>query len=301
MKKEEFIEKAKKVHGDKYVYNLVDYKHSKQKVKIVCKKHGVFEQRPGDHLKGCGCIICGGKFKLNNNLFIKKSRKIHNNKYDYSLVQYINNKIKVKIICPIHGVFEQVPMSHLKGNGCWDCRNEHISEKYRDSLEIFIQKAKKVHGDKYDYSLVEYINNKTNVKIICNKCKKIFKQSPNNHISISNKNGCPRCKISKGEIKIENYLNSHLIKFKQQYKFKNCRGLKNLLPFDFYLPEYNTCIEFDGQQHIKPIKHFGGIRRFKQTILTDQIKNKYCKDNNIDLVRIRDIKLIDKILESQFE
>lgn len=123
---ETFIEEARKIHRDKYDYSQVKYVNSRTKVKIICPKHGIFEQTPHGHLTGRGCYKCGNKKQqqsrcLTTEQFIEKARKIHGNKYDYSLVEYKKNSIKVKIICPKHGVFEQTPVTHLRGSGCRRC------------------------------------------------------------------------------------------------------------------------------------------------------------------------------------
>jgi hypothetical protein len=159
-----FIKRSIVIHKNKYDYSLVNYKNSRTKVKIICPIHGEFEQLPNNHLTGQICNECFKKSKLlTNEIFIKRSNIIHNNKYDYSLVEYKNNKTKVKIICPIHGEFEQQPSKHLGGGGCRKC-----SILYKTlSLSEFIKKSKEMHGDKYDYSLVEYKNSQIKVKIIC--------------------------------------------------------------------------------------------------------------------------------------
>jgi len=114
----DFIEKSINIHGNKYDYSLVEYVGSKMKVKIICRIHGVFEQIPTHHLNGVGC---SGNKKYTTEEFIKKATKIHNNRYDYSLVDYINTNTKVKIICKKHGIFEQTPKKHLKGQECPKC------------------------------------------------------------------------------------------------------------------------------------------------------------------------------------
>lgn len=157
----------------------------------------------------------------------------------------------------------------------------------------FIDKAIKIHGDKYDYSLVNYINNNTKVKIICKK-HGIFEQKPNNHLS---NNGCPVCKESKGEKEISKILEEKSINYIAQYKFIDCVN-KISLPFDFYLPDYNTCIEFDGIQHFKSIEYWGGSDGLKKRQNNDKIKNDYCLKNNIRLIRVKyndDIKIKIKI------
>jgi len=118
---EQFIEKAKAVHGDKYDYSLVDYKNAKTKVKIICSIHGVFEQIPYNHLQGKKCFECNGSKKTTTKQFIEKAKVIHGDKYDYRQVKYNNRHNKVKIVCPEHGPFEQTPGCHLNGNGCPKC------------------------------------------------------------------------------------------------------------------------------------------------------------------------------------
>ena len=181
---EEFIIDAYCKHGDRYNYKLVEYKNAKTKVKIVCSIHGVFEQRPYDHLKGYGCLECGGSKRLTTEKFVKKAKYIHGDRYDYSLVDYKNNYTKVKIICSIHGSFEQIPNNHLNGKGCSKC-----SGSKKLTTEQFIKKAKIIHSDKYDYKLVEYKNKETKIKIICPE-HGIFEQRPYDHLSGS---GCPKC------------------------------------------------------------------------------------------------------------
>lgn len=220
--------------------------------------------------------------KLNTYQFIEKASIIHRSKYDYSLVNYINNKVKVKIICPIHGVFEQKPNHHLSGSGCNICNGT-----FKKSTTQFISQSNKIHNNKYDYSLVQYINNETKVKIICS-IHGVFEQIPTSHLKGY---GCSKCKSSKGEISIRNWLQSNDIKFQEQKRFIDCRD-KLPLPFDFYLPDYNMCIEYDGEQHFKPFSF--GSDKSKQTQLLnfnivkqrDLIKTNFCLNQNIFLVRI---------------
>ena len=141
----EFIEKAKEVHGDKYDYSKVEYIDANTKVCIVCPIHGEFWQKPSNHLQGKGCLVCAQRRNtITKEEFIKKAREVHGDKYDYSKVEYITSTTKVCIICPKHGEFWQTPCSHLQGCGCNKCRSL--------ATEEFIEKARKVYGDKYDYS-----------------------------------------------------------------------------------------------------------------------------------------------------
>lgn len=211
--------------------------------------------------------------------FIDEAKNIHGDKYDYSLAQYHNAKTKVKIICPVHGVFEQQPDKHINGkSGCGKCHLENSRMDHDD----FIKQVNIIHNNKYDYSQTKYVTSRTEIKIICPTHGE-FKTKPNWHL---NGRGCPICNTSKGEIKINKYLSENGLDFIQQHKFDDCVN-KNKLPFDFYLPKLNLLIEFDGKQHFEPIEFFGGLKHLKETQHNDRIKNKYCEDKNIKLIRIR--------------
>jgi len=274
----EFIEDAKKIYGNKYDYSLVDYIHNRKNVIIICKEHGKFEQTPSQHLRNINCPCCSNSKKSNTKEFIEKSNKIHNNAYDYSLVDYKHSEKEVIIICKEHGEFKQIPYLHLKGHKCKKCNGYDIL-----NTDDFIKKAKKIHNDKYDYSLVDYKNSEIKIKIICEKHGE-FPQSPKNHIY--NKQGCPICNINKNELLIKNNLDKNNIKYEHQKSFDGCEYVKPLR-FDFYLPKYNTCIEFDGIQHYIPIEFFGGDNALKLQKIKDKIKTDYCINNNIKLIRIK--------------
>jgi len=285
-----FIERSNKIHNNKYNYSLVDYKNNRTKVKIICSDHGIFEQVPGAHLRGQICKKCNNeKSNIGKTEFIKISKKIHNNKYDYSLVEYNNNKTKIKIICPIHGEFKQRPDSHLQGKGCNKCAI--IYKKHNLQNKDFIEISKKIHNNKYNYSLVNYENGRTKVKIIC-PIHGIFEQIPYNH---SKGLGCHKCKESSGESIIHNYLTDNNIKHDREKKFDGCID-KQHLRYDFYIPEKNICIEYNGEQHYKPIKYFGGLKTYEYIKNHDTIKKKYCIENNIKYLEIRyDDNIIKKL------
>lgn len=272
---DDFIRESNIIHDNKYQYPET-YNGCYEKIKIICPIHGIFEQTPNSHINGHGCHKCGGVMVNNEKDFIIESSKIHNNFYDYSLVKYEKTKLKVKIICPIHGVFEQRPSDHLKGQGCPKCSGTIKSTTYE-----FNNTSNKIHNNFYDYSLAVYKNNKKKVKIIC-PIHGEFKQRPNDHLM---GHGCPKCNTSKGEQEIEKILNNLNIKYIKEYKFNDCI-VKRHLRFDFYLPNLNICIEFDGKQHYKVIEKFGGEYEFKKRKKYDKIKNEYCKNNNIHLLRI---------------
>jgi very-short-patch-repair endonuclease/uncharacterized C2H2 Zn-finger protein len=194
--KEEFIKKAKKKHGDKYDYSKVDYTTSNKKVIIICKKHDEFQQTPAKHLQGNGCKLCGilsqtVKRSSNTEKFIEKAKQVHGDKYDYSKVEYTTSNKELIIICNQHGQFPQVANSHLQGHGCKICFTLINSNSQRSNTEEFIKKAKEKHGDKYDYSKVEYTSSKEDVIIIC-KEHGVFKQEAKGHLQ---GHGCKTCAI----------------------------------------------------------------------------------------------------------
>lgn len=190
-----FLERAREKHGGKYDYSLVDYKRTDEKVKIICEKHGIFEQKPSSHLEH-GCAKCGHDKKLNSTeTFIDKAVKLHGDRYDYSLVNYTGVRDYVKIICKFHGEFEQEVRVHLMGCHCQKCANEMISDNKKHTLSSFIERSKQHHGERYDYSLVEYKHSCSPVKIICS-IHGTFKQNPKEHMD---GNGCTKCAREKNK------------------------------------------------------------------------------------------------------
>jgi len=284
---EEFIKRAKNIHGDKYCYLKTVYKSMRKKIIITCYKHGDFEQKASNHLNGAGCIKCSRIVKRTNNDYMKDAIKVHGDKYDYSIIDYRNNKSKIKIICSIHGIFNIRADHHLHGIGCKKC----LLDKMYSNTDDFIIKAKNKHGDIYNYSLVRYKSARDNIDIICSK-HGIFEQQPYAHL---NGNGCPICRESKGEKLISKWLLENEILFKRQFKFKDCR-YKRPLPFDFYLPKQHILIEYDGELHFEIIEHFGGIKKLEKLQRNDKIKTEYCINNNIKLIRIKYTENIEKKL-----
>ena len=189
---EEFITRAKEIHGDKYDYSKIVYKNAVTDICIICPEHGEFWQRAGHHLKGCGCPKCsavnsGNDRRKTTEDFIARAKEVHGDKYDYSNVVYKNANDKVIIICPEHGEFLCKPSKHLSGRGCPKCAG-----KYK-TTEDFVEQAKKVHGDKYDYSKIEYINCDTKITVVCPKQGE-FSINPSRFL---NGFGCPKCATDK--------------------------------------------------------------------------------------------------------
>ena len=266
---QEFIEDSIAVHGDRYDYSCVEYKGSRNKVRIICKIHGEWEQEAASHLMGYGCKRCrDDKKRMTTDEFISKSIEVHGNRYSYDRTQYITANEKVIITCKSHGDFLQIPSGHLSGKGCKSCQSY--------DNETFIQKARLTHGKKYDYSFVDYGGYNSMILIKCPKHGD-FSQRANSHLSGC---GCPGCSSSNGESLIEKILISNSVKFKRQYKFKECKN-KRYLPFDFYLPDDNLVIEYQGIQHYRPVKWDSAwttekmTRIFENTINNDSIKRKF--------------------------
>mgnify|MGYP003333123555 CR=1 FL=1 len=367
---EEFISDAKKVHGDKYDYSRVKYINYHDKVEIICKKDGnVFWQNAATHLNGSGCSKCCLNRRKTNEEFISDAIKVHGDKYDYSKIKYVKGHGDIEIICKMcDNVFWQRATHHLQGRGCPKCGMRKIGETHRHDAQIFINKAKKIHGDKYDYSKVKYngYDNKveiickkdgifwqraghhldgkgcskcanrnrcitfdeflvkskkihkesykylgfdgefrnitdTKVNIFCKKCNSNFKQTANDHLS---GRGCPTCRNSKGEKLIKSWLDNKNMKYECQKTFNDCKNPKTnkLLKYDFYMPEKNLLIEFDGLQHFK-VKNSGYFTKdnLKEIKYRDGIKNKYAKKAKIELLRIPYTKIneIDSILSNK--
>lgn len=293
-----FIKKAAKFHNNKYDYSLVEYIDNKKRVKIICPTHGIFEQTPDGH-NVSGCLKCGQQKKAinqtsNTEEFIKKSKNIHRDKYNYSKVKYKQSNIKVQIICPKHGEFKQTPNGHINGRGCLKCGFELLSRSKIKNKEYFINKSKKIHEDKYNYSTAVYKGAKTKLNIICKKHGE-FLQTPNNH---TNGKGCPNCKRSLGEEILAKKLTSKNIVFENEKTFDGCIN-KNKLRFDFYIPQQNLCIEYNGIQHYNFIDFFGQ-KSFDSTQINDKIKKEFCKENNIELLIIKYDQNIDDILTKRF-
>lgn len=294
MNTDEFIKKAKIVHNNTYTYDNAEYKSNKDKITITCKMHGNFEQLPFNHLRGYRCPGCFGKIKYDNTSFIVKCNGIHNNKYDYSKVNYVNNKAKIIIICPVHGEFSQKACHHLAGKECIHCAALARGKERSYDSEEFKTKASIKHNCFYNYEKVEYIRSFNKVRIICPNHGE-FQQLPANHLLGQ---GCPKCSSSSGETLISSYLTEMGILFEAEKRFDDCKN-KKPLPFDFYIESMNVCIEYDGEQHFRVVEYFGGERGYEKRKINDSIKSEYCRNNNITLIRIRYDENIISILDDK--
>ena len=282
---EEFIRRAKAIHGDKYDYSKTKYVNKVTKVTITCPIHGDFEQKAEDHYRGSGCQKCWfdehtEKQTYTWNDFLLMAREKHGWKYDYSKSEWIDYTTPILIVCPKHGEFWQRPDVHIKSMGCPKCGREKANLSESFTKDAFINKAIETHNNKYDYSLVEYKDYHTKVKIIC-PTHGIFEQTPTSH---ANGQGCPKC-LLKSQTKLWNKMKKRYPGFFNEWEYSPEWLNKQRLD----IADKNLCIaiEFDGIQHYEPVKCFGGEERFQWQQEQDRKKEICCKENKWTLLRLR--------------
>lgn len=271
---EDFIEKAKKIHNNRFEYKG-EYKGQYASMIAICPIHGEFEIIPKYHLRGTGCKKCNGTEKMTTEKFIERCCEKFGNLYDYSNTIYINENTYIEYVCPYHGKVMQLPHNHLK-YGCGKCGQEKGYQKKRQTFEEFLKKAREIHGDKYEYFESEYKGYTKNTLIYCNQCKTYFLQTPNKHLS---GHGCINCKQFKLEQDIKEILNANNIEYIFQANNKTVPQLKRQT-FDFYLPSKKIAIECQGIQHFKEDHFFDG----KNVKKRDEKKRKICEENGIKLI-----------------
>jgi len=230
----QFKERSTEIHNGFYDYSKSKYTNGRNDVVITCPTHGDFNQKARNHLRGDGCVLCGGTKKLTTDAFIIRSQEKHGMKYGYDQTRYQSMHAKVKIICDIHGVFEQEPINHLKGSGCPNCAN---NQKY--SVDEFISKATDIHGGKYQYESVDYNGAKHKIKITCQNHGD-FLQLPNDHLD---GHGCTKCSLSNSTAQQEI---TDFIKSLGVVVEENNRTLISPKEIDILLPDYNLAIEYNG-------------------------------------------------------
>lgn len=288
---DEFKYRAALKHADKYDYSEVEFLFvSKEKVKITCRQcNHAFWQSAIGHMNGRGCRPCKmrgrmGRPTIDLQEFTTRSKIQHGDKYDYSLVEFKLVSDKVTIICPEHGEFQTVARWHMDGYGCVLCGIIKQSTNNRLTTDEFIGHAREKHGDRYDYSQTKYVSQKDQVQIICRTHGSFF-VSANNH---QNGAGCQSCSAcsSSGENAVEKFLSDVGVEHEREKGFPGLIGKGHPYWFDFYLPEINTCIEYNGIQHYEPVEFFGGQKALNETIRRDQEKRQWCQTNGVRLIEI---------------
>lgn len=278
---DEYIDLCNKKWKNKFKYPCIkdEYQNLSSKITVICPIHGKTTQTASVHLNSkFGCKECAVKNQKENQTrttdeFIFEAKKIHGDKYDYSKVEYVDCHTKVCITCPKHGEFWQTPANHLSGNGCPKCGYEKTISSNQYTTETFICEAKKIHGDKYNYSKVEYIDSKTKVCIICPQHGEFY-QSPDKHLQGE---GCPKCgnQVSNAENEIFEFCCNHLgVENVEQGN----REMIKPYELDIFLPTLNIGIEYNGLRWHS--EKFGKDKNYHLNKL-----NK-CKKNGIKLIQV---------------
>lgn len=260
-------------YNQKYIKNSSKYFY-------LCKYHGHYKQRWADHKRGQGCPICS-KYKVVNNRKGKTARKsptAYYNEclalgYDLPIEEYKGTHTKIKHKCSKCGtIYEQEPNHHLIGQGCFICKGnkKKSSDEYENEC---IERG-------LDLPIEPYINAKTKIKHVCVK-NHVYKQTPNDHLQGY---GCPKCKQSKGEKYIQNYLDKHNIHYIPQKKFNDLKD-KRLLSYDFYLPEQKVLIEYQGEQHFESVSFSNKSKSdIQKQQYHDKLKYDYAINNGYTLL-----------------
>lgn len=283
---ERFIERAKEYIGSHYDYSRVEYKNAHTPVTIGCPIHGWFTKLPMEiQQQRRGCPKCAlekraDKRRTGLQQFIERSNIIHNNVYQYDKVVYVNQHTPVIITCPIHGDFEQTPMSHLRGNRCFKCVKPYKDGRTKEDL---LKDFTKTHLGRYSYpNLPEHANNRQYIDIICPK-HGLFRQRIANHLR---GDGCPSCRNSRQENIVENQLTKKRIRYIREKTFPWLKR-KGHMYVDFYLPEFKVAIECQGAQHFGidvPHRFKFTADDYKDIREKDELKYKLCKEHGIKLL-----------------
>ena len=253
--------------SDRYINNAT-------KLKVICKRGHEWNTTLYnlEIYKGF-CPLCRKEIK--NERLLKEVQEIANSiNYTIPNQSFDTKKSKILMYCDKgHKIYKSYE-KFINGGRCGVCaRNRRFT---LDFVRDFIAQ------DNYTLLSTKYINNNQKLLIKCDNNHE-FMMSFRDYRNTSYR--CPKCNISKGEKMLEFFLTKYNIDFISQYRFQDCK-CKKTLPFDFYLPRYNICIEYDGKQHYEILEHFGGLDDFITRKIHDTIKSYYCEKNNIKLIRI---------------
>lgn len=284
LRRQEFLDEVVSKFGNKFDLSKVVYTNTNDKITIGCPEHGWVEEYAGKFKRSkYGCSYCGGTKKLTQEMFLKLVPDSHKEEYDLSETIYTTRQSKIDVICKIHGKFSIRADNFIIGQGCPKCRYIKSSNSKRGNIEDIIEVFKKVHNNKYTYEEIEPYKSRllTRIKIFCPNHGE-FIQPIDRHYS---GHGCPTCNSSKGELNIIKTLEKYNVNFINEYSFKDLKLDNSTKPlrFDFYLPDYNSCIEFDGRHHFEDVI---GRSILEDVQYRDNLKNKYCEINNIKLLRL---------------
>ena len=286
---ETILIKLKELHPNldfsKFIYKTVNDKSI-----VVCPTHGSREMKVMNLLRGASCKLCRPQSqKRSTDQVILKFKEVHGDRYVYPEFEYLNQYQNIVIICKEHGPFTQQIVHHSNGSGCEKCHDRTFNRK---DLETHLLDIPEYQKERYEYLDIHYnyIGTDTYLEIKCKKRGHIFFQRNMVH---KNGSGCIKCfnidNQSKGMSRITKFLKLYNINYIREKTFPDCKNPKSSykLRFDLFIEEFNCCIEFDGIQHFKSLDFFGGKVGLEETKYRDQIKNDYCKSNNLDLIRIK--------------
>lgn len=306
---EQFVLRANGVHGTKYTYMNTIYTTAKTKVSVTCAVHGDFSILPSNHLAGRGCYVCSQERQvvlLNNEArhsqeeVIARFRNVHGFKYDYSLVRFTRSIDPVQIGCPEHGLFAQAPVHHFDGKRCPKCAKEITRNANRLNEAEVIDRFRDLHGKRFDYSRFRYKDFKTKSLIGCRGTGHgFFEMNAQAHLEGK---GCPACSQSKGERFIDEWLRESGYKFDREFSIPSAVGARGRLRFDFRISQHKVLIEFDGEQHFRPVTFFGAsketaLKVHEEIKRRDKLKNIWAATNGYKLIRIRyDDDIREKLL-----
>jgi hypothetical protein len=281
--KDEALKRFTEAHGDLYEYDWDTYRIYSEKMSIICRKHGEFQQSARSHGSGRGCRVCVfgqepenlGKGKIPFDIMLDRFREVWGSEYEYVESSYVDTQQPFTIICENHGEFNKAPFNHLNGQGCPTCRLVDVND--------LLVKFKAVFGERYEYDIDSYINTTHFMTMICKTHGPFFKK-PHHHIQGQ---GCPNCSLSKGMQDIMTYLNLSLFDYKLECWFDDLRGdAGRVFRFDIYIGSLRLIIEFDGKQHFQIVEWWGGARGYEKLVDSDKRKEKYLLDNKYNLIRI---------------
>lgn len=281
---EKFKIEVESKFGDKFDLSKVKYSTTNDLITIGCPNHGEVNVAAGQFKRSkYGCPYCGGTKKLTQEMFLNLIPESHKINYDLSTTIYKTRQDYITVGCRSHGNFSIKADNFLVGQGCPKCRYIKSAKAIRGNIEDILESFKITHNNKYTYEEIEPFKSriKTKIKIICPDHGPFIQPIDRHYTG----HGCPTCKSSKGELAIIKILEEFNIDYINEYSFKDLKkeGSSKPLRFDFYLPKYNTCIEFDGKHHFEEI---GTREKLEEISHRDNLKNEYCKKHNIDLIRL---------------
>ena len=298
MTADEFFDKMQEIYGDRLDFSHSVFRGINKPVDYECKIHGHQHNGARTLLSGDGCDYCSGR-KFYGPDFVRLAREVHGDKYNYSQVGEIKNKVQIVTIgCPVHGPYPQRVDLHLLGHGCPECYGQSNKWDTKERARRFFEKAHKMHGDQFDYSEANYVDKRTPIRIRCKKHDYWFTCRPDEHVHVRSAGCCPYCTAPKSELEVMLWLDAQHIPYIHNKPIPNNDPTLELedLKADFYLEngDERIIIETNGPQHYKEINFFHNNpksmkknkRDFKKQQHRDQYLRQYCKEEGITLLEI---------------